>query len=204
MERAKGKRRDDRRLGLEDLAEALGLPSAHDAPDVELRELEIGSGDGRILIELARAQPLVQFLGLEVARQPFRAAIAAARGTPNCRFLQVDATEYLNRPTSARYRCIHIYFPTPIAYPATGATRYFTGQFFDRLLQLLAPGGEIRVISDRHDLANAAMRFAQARRCLLVPWTPLPLRPPEGYYIGSAWERRVDGIDRPIALRIVP
>ncbi len=116
-------------------------------------EIEIGSGKGTFLVQEAPQRPDVNFLGIEWAGEFFRYAADRLRrnGLTNVRMLHADAVEFI------RYRCpdaicavIHLYFPDPWPKKRHHKRRSVQDQSLRDFHRVLAPGGEVRIVTD-HD-----------------------------------------------------
>lgn len=172
--------------------------------DAHPRELEIGSGDGLVLTRLARLTPSVNFVGVDVSAAQVASSAQRARKLPNCEFVWSDACDFLRAQRRSAFERLHLYFPTPYSHSATGAYRYLDAEFFDLMLAVLAPGAEIRFVSDHVDLVAGLMNYAQARFCLVLPWTPLDGSSRDGLFVDSRWERKLQTTIAPTAFRVIP
>ena len=78
--------------------------------------IEIGTGKGGFLLNEARDQPDVNFIGIEWARKYYRYAVdrIGRWGVKNVRIIRTDAVSFLTEfiPDSS-VDCFHVYFPDP-------------------------------------------------------------------------------------------
>ena len=117
-------------------------------------EIEIGSGKGLFLVEAARANPEVDFVGVERAGKWFRRSAdrILRSGLTNIRIVQADAFDFLARwvaPGSAR--TVHVYFPDPWPKKRHARRRLLQAELYRLAARALPEGGEFRLASDVHD-----------------------------------------------------
>ncbi|MBN1393186.1 MAG: hypothetical protein JW947_10345, partial [Sedimentisphaerales bacterium] len=78
--------------------------------------IEVGSGKAAFLLNQAKAQQNVDFLGIEWARKYYRYAVdrIGRWGLKNVRIIRTDAVYFLiNFVPDNSVDCFHIYFPDP-------------------------------------------------------------------------------------------
>lgn len=123
-------------------------------------ELEIGSGKGTFLVQQAELEPQTNFLGIEwagefcsYAADRIRRRREADGSFMHVRLLRADATEFL------RWRCpasicsvIHLYFSDPWPKTRHHKNRVIQHRFLLDAWRALAPGGELRVVTDHDEL----------------------------------------------------
>lgn len=117
-------------------------------------EIEIGSGKGTFLVGQAAAQPDTNFLGFEYAREfcVYAADRIRRAGLRNVRMMSVDAGEFVHwRIPDACARVIHLYFPDPWPKTRHNRRRMLQEKFLLDAHRVLAPGGELRVVTDHAD-----------------------------------------------------
>lgn len=141
-------------------------------------EIEIGPGQGDVLVALAQSRPETNFFGIEhhlgaagaLCERIDRLRLA------NARVIGADARCVVGRIVApASVAAYHIYFPDPWPKTRHRARRLFDRPFAAAVAATLAPDGCIHLATDLNDL------FARARDALatagLVP-TPASLAPP--------------------------
>jgi tRNA (guanine-N7-)-methyltransferase len=120
--------------------------------------VEIGPGEDDFLLDMAREQPDVNWLGIEYSHKRVdryaRRAAAAGVGADNLRLLWRPAAdvvdEFLSPALVASYR---IHFPDPWPKKHHARYRLFAGPFAASLERSLVPGGEIVVVTDSPEYA---------------------------------------------------
>jgi tRNA (guanine-N7-)-methyltransferase len=118
-------------------------------------EIEIGCGKGSFILETARAQPEVNFLGIEWAREFYLYASDRVRRAQlgNVRMLRTDASEFL------RWRCnseiasvVHLYYSDPWPKRKHHKNRVVQHRFLAQVHRILTPGGQLRIVTDHDEL----------------------------------------------------
>ena len=116
--------------------------------------IEIGSGKGTFLVNQAKAQPEVDFLGIEWARKYYRYAVdrIGRWGLGNVRMIRTDAASFIvdNVPDDS-VDCFHVYFPDPWPKKRHNKRRFLCGANLEQLIRCLKRGGEIRIATDHAD-----------------------------------------------------
>lgn len=176
-------------------------------------ELEIGSGKGTFLLGQAASTPGVNYLGVEWAREFYLYAAdrVRRRGLPHVRMLHADATEFLRwRSPAGVFRAIHLYYSDPWPKSRHHKNRVIQHRFLGEVWRVLAPGGELRVVTDHDDLwawcedhFDAWSRPGGGHGPPEAPDPPferLAFTPPawvdEGETVGTNYERKMS-VDRP-------
>lgn len=134
-----------------------GARRAFEDPGLPL-EVEIGPGEDDFLLDMAREQPGVNWLGIEYSHKRVeryvRRARAAGVGGRNLRLLWRPAADvvdaFLSPGVVAAY---HIHFPDPWPKKHHARYRLFAGPFAASLAKSLVAGGEIVVATDSADYA---------------------------------------------------
>ena len=114
-------------------------------------ELEIGSGKGTFLVQQADLQPDTNFLGIEWAGEFYRYAAdrLRRRGLQNVRVLHDDASEVLtHRLPSGICRVVHLYFSDPWPKSRHHKRRVVQDSTLQAFHRVLAPEGELRLVTD--------------------------------------------------------
>lgn len=118
-------------------------------------ELEIGSGKGTFLLKAAAADAGTNFVGIEYAREFFLYAADRVRraGLSNVRMLCVDAVDFLRwRVADGALRTIHLYYSDPWPKRRHHKNRVVQHETLAQCFRTLAPGGELRVVTDHDEL----------------------------------------------------
>jgi tRNA (guanine-N7-)-methyltransferase len=126
-------------------------------------EIEIGSGKGTFLVDAAAVRPDVNFLAIEVASayaEHLRDRVRR-RDLRNVRVTRAEAGRFLEEHVPpGSVRAIHLYFPDPWPKKRHHKRRLVTPAFALGAARALAPGGEIRFVSDHEEY------FAEATAAL--------------------------------------
>ena len=120
-------------------------------------DLEIGSGKGRFLLELAMSRPDRNFVAVERAAKYHRLCCdrAARRGLTNVRLIRTTAEDLLFRllePGSVDD--MYVLFPDPWPKKRHHKRRLFTAEVVAAMAAALQPEGRILVKSDHADYAH--------------------------------------------------
>jgi len=123
-------------------------------------EIEIGSGKGAFLVQQGAQEAGTNFLGIEWAGEFYAYAADRVRrrresdGTlTNVRLLCADASEFLRwRCPPGIVRVIHLYFSDPWPKSKHHKKRVIQDRFLVDAYRALAPGGELRVVTDHDEL----------------------------------------------------
>ncbi len=117
-------------------------------------DLEIGFGKGAFLLAEGRHEPHVNFLGVEYVRQfwLFAADRIRRHGLPNVKMLYSDAVAFVGwRCPDAVFRNVHIYFPDPWPKTKHNRRRMVQESNLRDIHRILAPGGQVRIVTDHED-----------------------------------------------------
>ncbi|MHC4220121.1 MAG: tRNA (guanosine(46)-N7)-methyltransferase TrmB, partial [Planctomycetota bacterium] len=118
-------------------------------------EIEIGSGKGTFLVQQAPLRPQVNYLGIEKTVEFYRytADRIRRRDLANVRILRADAGEFL------RFWCadavaaiVHLYFSDPWPKNRHHKRRVVHDRTLVELHRVIAPGGELRLVTDHDEL----------------------------------------------------
>jgi len=114
-------------------------------------EIEIGSGKGTFLVQEAPANPGVNFLGIEWAKEFATYAMDRLRrnNVKNVKLLCGDGVEFIRwRVPDGIVRTIHLYFPDPWPKTRHHKRRTISDAFLSQAHRVLITGGELRVVTD--------------------------------------------------------
>ena len=145
-------------------------------------EADIGCGMGRFLLARAKANPDVQFLGLELeSARIVHVDVAARRAAlDNLRLLQGDALRSLPLLPDASLRVATVFFPDPWPKRRHWKRRLVQAPFLDAIHRVLAPGGLLHLATDQEGyfadmtrLLDGDTRFARTETLVREPdeWT---------------------------------
>ncbi len=142
-------------FGCEPAGQPLDLAAlfGRDAP----RVLEIGFGDGEILVALARQHPARDYLGIEVHAPGVGHCLlaAAAAQLRNLRVIRDDAVEVLHDSIGAAALAeVLIYFADPWPKKRHHKRRLVQAEFVALLASRLCDGGRLRLATDWQPYAD--------------------------------------------------
>lgn len=189
--KGKGKGPDMMELEAESLRESAWLPSRrildpYDWEEVFGRnapvELELGSGDGGFILEMARRNPGTDYLAVERLMGRARKIVKRTMesGLPNLKTLRLDSNYVVGRLCPPRsVRCVWILFPDPWPKARHHRRRLIQPEFLEALARILEPGGEVRFATDHEEYFQWACEV----------WTA-----EAGWSSGSPWDGKEDPV----------
>ncbi len=168
-------------------------------------DVELGSGKGRFLLEMAAAFPERNFLGVERAAKYHRLLCerAAKRGVTNIRMLRTTAEDLLFRLLApASVGALYVLFPDPWPKKRHHKRRLFTPDTVRAMLRALVPGGRLLVKTDHPEYAlwiEEALRTEPRWRWLDpdAAFAGLPLTGFEVKYLDEGRPIRAFALERP-------
>lgn len=113
-------------------------------------EIEVGFGKGMFLVNAARAQPDINFLGIEIER-PYvllTATRLAKEQIKNVRLACTDARWLLGGVAANSVQALHIYFPDPWRKKRHHKRKLMTSEFAAQCGRVLMPGGALHFVTD--------------------------------------------------------
>jgi len=135
--------------------------------------VEIGSGKGRFLLEMATRNPQAGFLGVERSLKYHKMVCdkVARRGIPNVRLVQTTAEDLLFRLLRpASIDAIYVLFPDPWPKKRHHKRRFVTVETTAAMVRALVTGGHLRIKSDHRGYAEVIENvLAQTRGLEPVP-----------------------------------
>jgi tRNA (guanine-N7-)-methyltransferase len=126
--------------------------------------LEIGFGGGEHLAAQAAAHPGIGFIGCEVFDNGVARLVAAVarQGLGNVRIFADDARLLLAALPAQSVERVFILFPDPWPKMRHHKRRLVTAATLDRLAEILADGGELRLATDDPDYLAAMLALTTA------------------------------------------
>lgn len=131
--------------------------------------LEIGFGNGEALAHMAEANPMVDYLGIEVHRPGVGhlLMLLAQRGLSNARVYCHDAVEILEKCIpDGSLSAVHLFFPDPWPKKKHFKRRIVRPEFVNLVAQKLAPGGYFHAATDWEHYAFAMLDVLSANQTL--------------------------------------
>jgi tRNA (guanine-N7-)-methyltransferase len=164
--------------------------------------IEVGSGKAAFLLNQAKAQPDVDFLGIEWARKYYRYAVdrIGRWGLKNVRIIRTDAVDFLiNFVPDNSVDCFHIYFPDPWPKKRHRKRRFVAPANLEHLLRCLVSTGTIRIATDHADYFEQIQKVFAAFSDRLEKIEFFPTAGANlGEWVGSNFERKYLRENRPI------
>lgn len=121
------------------------------------RVLEIGFGDGESLVSQAAANPLLDFVGIEVHPPGIGRCLlrAEAQGINNLRVLCHDVVETLEQHIADEsFARVNLYFPDPWPKKRHHKRRLVQHEFLGLLAAKISEGGSCHIATDWQDYAE--------------------------------------------------
>lgn len=164
-------------------------------------EIEVGFGKGLHLLTAGRANPRINYLGIEVVRkyQLFTATRLARHQLHNVRVACVDARPFLRdwiAPSSVQ--TVHLYFPDPWWKTRHHKRRVFTAEFAQSCQRILTPTGQLLVVTDVADYAAMVQQTVREHTQLLEGEPPPETQPRHDMDYLTNFERKFRQAGRPI------
>ena len=132
--------------------------------------LEIGFGDGGAILQMAQANPDIDYLGIEVHRPGVGRLLLQIESLNlmNIRVACTDGADFLRKHISpGSLSGINLFFPDPWHKKKHNKRRIVQPAFVDIVVDKLAPGGVFHFATDWQDYAEAALEvLAQNSRLI--------------------------------------
>ncbi|HEY8668954.1 MAG TPA: tRNA (guanosine(46)-N7)-methyltransferase TrmB [Tepidisphaeraceae bacterium] len=162
-------------------------------------ELEIGMGKATFLSEQAKANPEINYFGIEWARWFWRYGSDRLRrlGCRNARAVRAEAGFFLREYVAdASLAVVHIYFPDPWPKKRHHKRRLIQPPFLNEVGRVLVPGGRLQVVTDHQEyfeqieavVSGSALRVMEYNR---------PGSAADGEFVGTNFERKYQREGRP-------
>jgi len=156
--------------------------------------IEIGSGKGTFLVNQAKCQPEVNFIGIEWASRYYRLAVdrIGRWNLANVRIIRADAARFIAEvvPDNS-VDCFHIYFPDPWPKKRHNKRRFFNKVNLEQLIRCLKTSGTIRVATDHAEYFEQIKTVVMSRADILEQIEFLPTAGAQiGEWVGTNFERK--------------
>jgi len=127
--------------------------------------LEIGFGMGKSLVEMAKASPQVNFIGIEVHKPGVGACISLAieEGVTNLKVYEHDAIEILaDCIADESLNTVQLFFPDPWHKKKHHKRRIVSADFVETIRQKLIIGGVFHMATDWENYAECMLEDMQS------------------------------------------
>jgi tRNA (guanine-N7-)-methyltransferase len=127
--------------------------------------LDIGIGVGDTMLEMARSQPGLDVIGVDVHTPGIANSLAAIeeRGLSNVRLVHGDALEFVERLAPSSLTGVRIFFPDPWPKARHHHRRLVRTDVVARLVPLLRPSGWLHLATDDAGYAEEMRRLCDGR-----------------------------------------
>ncbi len=164
--------------------------------------VEIGIGRATFLLNQAKVQPQLNFLGIEWANKYYRYSVdrIGRWNLTNVRIIRTDAAQFLaDFLPDVSVDCFHIYFPDPWPKKRHHKRRFFNTANTDQLLRCLKPTGGLRIATDHAEYFEQIQNVIADNADRLEQVDFLPTAGADtGEWVGSNFERKYLKENRPI------
>ncbi|UCG60062.1 MAG: tRNA (guanosine(46)-N7)-methyltransferase TrmB [Phycisphaerales bacterium] len=164
--------------------------------------IEIGTGKATFLLNQAKAQPHVDFIGIEWARKYYRFAVdrMGRWGVTNVRIIRTDAAAFIRDHIAEEcVDCFHIYFPDPWPKKRHHKRRLLSPANLEQMIRCLGSAGQIRIATDHSDYFERIQTVIRARSNTLEEIEFLPTAGAKGSeWVGTNFERKYHKESRPV------
>jgi len=129
--------------------------------------LEIGFGMGKSLVEMAKAAPELNFIGIEVHKPGVGACISLAseQGVENLKVFEHDAIEILADCISDNsLTTVQLFFPDPWHKKKHHKRRIVSAEFVETIRQKLKVGGVFHMATDWENYAECMLEDMQSAK----------------------------------------
>jgi len=125
--------------------------------------IEVGMGKGRFIMELARQNPQINYLGIEIYQSVLLRALQKAEkeeALPNLLFICMDARELPEVFGKGEVGRIYLNFSDPWPKDRHAKRRLTSHQFLERYDKILADDGQIEFKTDNQKLFEFSLEEA--------------------------------------------
>jgi tRNA (guanine-N7-)-methyltransferase len=164
--------------------------------------VEIGSGKGTFIVNQSKAQPEVDFLGIEWASKFYRYAVdrVGRWELKNVRLIRTDAAILLAEHISDQsVSGIHLYFPDPWPKKRHHKRRFVNQANIEHVYRILVPGGVFKMATDHAEYFEQmqAVLHQNSSRFDIVEFLPTA-GAKTGEWVGTNFERKYLKEERPV------
>ena len=155
-------------------------------------ELEVGSGNGTLLVTESKARPGINFLGIEYTRRYWRYSADRLRRNDceNARVVLADATTFIaDYLEDDSLNAVHIYFPDP--WPKSGhrKRRFVQPHHIELVAKKMQPGARLQIVTDHAGYFAQIDKVVRTSPLAMVDFdTPAAAASKE--MVGSNFERK--------------
>ena len=164
-------------------------------------EIEIGSGKGPFLLNAARDNPQINFLGNEIARKyaSFCAYRFAKYDCSNARMIAGDGLKMLREFVSDNLaQAVHIYFPDPWWKARHRRRRVINADSVADIQRVPKPGGVFHFWTDVEEYFEATVELLAESSDLSAPHEVAVSTPEHSMDYRTHFERRMRLNDHPV------
>ena len=127
---------------------------------------EVGTGKGRFLMELAKAHPEINYVGIEKYSSVLLRAVQKMEENllPNVRFIRMEAEHILRYFAKGEVDRVYLNFSDPWPKERHAKRRLVSREFLDRYRILLTPQGHLEFKTDNKDLFDFGVEETEPDR----------------------------------------
>lgn len=135
--------------------------------------IEIGTGKGRFIMELAALHPEINYVGIEKYSSVLFRATQKMEVNPlaNVRFIRMEAEHILRYFVKNEVERIYLNFSDPWPKERHAKRRLVSREFLDRYRGLLREGGHLEFKTDNRDLFDFGVEQTETARWEIVEIT---------------------------------
>lgn len=129
-------------------------------PSKQPLHIEIGMGKGRFIMDLAAANPDINYIGIERYSSVLLRALQKMDAAPltNLKFVCMDASDIAEVFAPEEVACIYLNFSDPWPKDRHAKRRLTSRQFFARYDFVLAKNGHVEFKTDNQDLFTFSLQ----------------------------------------------